>query len=155
MRHVSRSGFNRGETLTGPFICLESASFRSRFFKRSETRCVAFHKTLGTTPSSEPRQSRNQSVVPSGPTSYFRSKQPKQQRMEVAMTVIISNNDGLARLREEARRRRRARCKGAVKARHTSAPRPSQGAPDPANRMIVGDWYTDELGDRTRIIKRA
>jgi hypothetical protein len=29
-------------TLTEPFICLEFVSFRSRFFKRAETRGVAF-----------------------------------------------------------------------------------------------------------------
>jgi hypothetical protein len=85
---------------------------------------------------------------------YFQSKQQKQHGVEVAMTVIISNNDGLARLREEARRRRTLRYKGPARPYRTDA-RPTYEAPTAATRTIVGDWFTDELGNLTRIIAGA
>jgi hypothetical protein len=81
---------------------------------------------------------------------YFRSK---QQGVEVAMTVIISNNDGLARLRDEARRRRTLR-KGPARPYRPDL-RPTYEAPIAATRTIVGGWFTDELGNRARIIEGA
>jgi hypothetical protein len=72
----------------------------------------------------------------------------------IAMTVIISNNDGLAKLREEARRRRTLRYKGPVRPYRPDT-RPTYEAPTAATRTIVGDWFTDELGNLTRIIAGA
>jgi hypothetical protein len=70
------------------------------------------------------------------------------------MTVIISNNDGLARLREEARRRRSVRYKGPASPYKPDS-RPTYQAPTAATRTIVGDWFTDDLGHLTRVIRGA
>jgi hypothetical protein len=49
----------------------------------------------------------------------------------------------LAKLQEKVRLRHQ----------HTSAGRPSGQTLTPQIKMIVGDWYTDELGNKARIIK--
>jgi len=69
------------------------------------------------------------------------------------MTVTVFN-DALSKLRQEARRRRMLRYKGAARP-YKSGSRPAYCAANPATRMIVGDWYIDELGNRARIIEGA
>ena len=74
--------------------------------------------------------------------------------MEFAMAVIISN-DALSKLRQEVRRRRLAtefRELSRLR-RPTIAPRPTYDAMKPQIKMIVSNWYTDELGNQARIIK--
>jgi hypothetical protein len=51
-------------------------------------------------------------------------------------------------------RRRMLRYKGAARP-YKSESRPAYCAANPATRMIVGDWYIDELGNRARIIEGA
>jgi hypothetical protein len=50
----------------------------------------------------------------------------------------------LTKLREEMQLRQR---------RHAAGPRPANEAMTPQIKMIVSNWYTDELGNRARIIK--
>ena len=49
----------------------------------------------------------------------------------------------LTRLKEEARLRQQ----------HAAASRTANQAMTPQIKMIVSDWYTDELGNQARIIK--
>jgi hypothetical protein len=49
----------------------------------------------------------------------------------------------LAKLQEKVRLRHQ----------HASAGRPSGQTLTPHIKMIVGDWYTDELGNKARVIK--
>ena len=65
--------------------------------------------------------------------------------------TVTAFNDALSKLRQEARRRRMLRYKGPAR----TGSRPAYEAAMPATRMIVGDWFTDELGNRTRIIEGA
>jgi len=51
--------------------------------------------------------------------------------------------DSLTRLREEARFRRQMALQRS----------PNQSSLVPQIKMIVSDWYTDELGNQTRFIK--
>jgi len=37
--------------------------------------------------------------------------------------------------------------------RHAAGPRPANEAMTPQIKMIVSNWYTDELGNQARIIK--
>jgi hypothetical protein len=37
--------------------------------------------------------------------------------------------------------------------RHAAAPRPANEAMTPQIKMIVSNWYTDELGNQARFIK--
>ena len=50
----------------------------------------------------------------------------------------------LTKLKEEMRLRQR---------RHAAGPRPANEAMTPQIKMIVGNWYIDELGNQARIIK--
>jgi hypothetical protein len=50
----------------------------------------------------------------------------------------------LTMLREDMQLRQR---------RHAAGPRPANEAMTPQIKMIVSNWYTDELGHRARIIK--
>jgi hypothetical protein len=50
----------------------------------------------------------------------------------------------LMRLKEDMRLRQQ---------RHRAGPRPSHEAMTPQIKMIVSNWYTDELGNRARFIK--
>jgi hypothetical protein len=68
--------------------------------------------------------------------------------------TVTAFNDALSKLRQEARRRRMLRYKGAARP-YKSGLRPVHQAAMPAARMIVGDWFTDELGNLTRIIEGA
>jgi hypothetical protein len=52
----------------------------------------------------------------------------------------------LARLKAEARFRQQ---------QHAAASRTAERAMTPQVKMIVSDWYTDDLGNQTRIIKAA
>jgi len=72
------------------------------------------------------------------------------------MTVMITtvSNDALNKRRQKARRRSLLRCKGSSRPTYKSAPGPASETPEPPIRMIVSDWCVDELGNRTRIIKR-
>jgi hypothetical protein len=54
-----------------------------------------------------------------------------------------SETESLTKLREEVRLRRQ----------HTATLRSSYEATMPQIKMIVSNWYTDELGNRARIIK--
>jgi hypothetical protein len=89
--------------------------------------------------------------------SFFRDS--THQKMEVAMSVIASN-EALSKLRQEARRRRllteanRLRQHTATP-RHTymTAQRSTYEVTKPQIKMFVSDWYTDELSNRARIIK--
>jgi hypothetical protein len=69
--------------------------------------------------------------------------------------TVTAFNDALSKLRQEARRRRMLRYKGAPKPTYKSAPRPAYEEAIPATRTIVGDWFTDELGNMTRLIEGA
>ena len=50
----------------------------------------------------------------------------------------------LTKLKEKMRLRQR---------RHGAGPRPANEAMTPQIKMIVGNWYTDELGNQARFIK--
>ena len=50
----------------------------------------------------------------------------------------------LTKLKEEMRLRQ---------PRHAAGPRPAHEVITPQIKMIVSSWYTDELGNRARIIK--
>jgi len=50
----------------------------------------------------------------------------------------------LARLKEEARLRQQ---------QHATASRTANQSMTPQIKMFVSDWYTDEIGNRARIIK--
>jgi len=50
----------------------------------------------------------------------------------------------LTKLKEEMRLRQR---------RHAAGPRPANEVMTPHIKMIVGNWYTDELGNQARFIK--
>ena len=50
----------------------------------------------------------------------------------------------LTKLKEEMRLRQR---------RHGAGPRPANEAMTSQIKMIVGNWYTDELGNQARFIK--
>jgi hypothetical protein len=65
---------------------------------------------------------------------------------------VTAFNDALSKLLQEARRRRMLRYKGPARP-YKPESRPAYEAAIPATRTIVGDWFTDELGNRTRIIK--
>jgi hypothetical protein len=67
------------------------------------------------------------------------------------MTVIVSN-DALSKLRQEARSRRQAALMTEAR-RRPPAPKPTYEATKPQIKMIVSNWYTDEFGNRARIIK--
>jgi hypothetical protein len=54
-----------------------------------------------------------------------------------------NESESLTKLREEARRRRQ----------HTVALGSTYEATMPQIKMIVSNWYTDELGDQARIIR--
>ena len=69
--------------------------------------------------------------------------------------TMTAFDDALSKLRQQARRQRMLRYKRAPGPTYKSAPRPAYEAPDPTARTIVGDWFTDELGNRTRIIECA
>jgi hypothetical protein len=66
--------------------------------------------------------------------------------------AVTAFNDALNKLRHQAHRRRMLRYKGAARP-YKPATRPASEAPIPAARTIVGDWFIDELGNRTRIIE--
>jgi hypothetical protein len=68
--------------------------------------------------------------------------------------TVTAFNDALSKLRQEAHRRRMLRHKGAARP-NRSRSRPAHQAAMPAARTIVGDWFTDELGNLTRIIAGA
>jgi hypothetical protein len=57
-----------------------------------------------------------------------------------AMDYDIS---ALTKLKEEMRRQQR----------HASGPRPANEAMTPQIKMIVSNWYTDELGNQARFVK--
>jgi hypothetical protein len=69
--------------------------------------------------------------------------------------TMTAFDDALSKLRQEARRRRMLRYKGAPRSTYKSVPRPTYEAADPAARTIVGEWFADELGNLTRIIEGA
>ena len=50
----------------------------------------------------------------------------------------------LTKLKEEMRLRQQ---------RHAAGPRPASEAMTPQIRMIVSNWYTDQLGNQSRFIK--
>jgi len=50
----------------------------------------------------------------------------------------------LTKLKEEMRLRQQ---------RHATAPRPANEAMTPQIKMIVSNWYTDELGNQARFVK--
>ena len=58
-----------------------------------------------------------------------------------AMDYDIS---ALTKLKEEMRLRQQ---------RHPTAPRPANEAMTPQIKMIVSNWYTDELGNQERFVK--
>ena len=67
------------------------------------------------------------------------------------MTVVISN-EVLSKLRHEARRRRLEFREINRLWRPTTALGPAYRTKPPI-KLIVSDWYTDELRNQTRIIK--
>jgi hypothetical protein len=69
--------------------------------------------------------------------------------------TVIAYQDALNKLRQEARRRRQAALlREASRLRqHATMPRPHYEAPKPQIKMVVSEWYTDELGNQARIIK--
>jgi hypothetical protein len=69
--------------------------------------------------------------------------------------TVTAFDDALSRLRQRARRQRMLRYKGPPGPTYKPAARPTYEAADPAARTIVGDWFTDELGNMTRIIEGA
>jgi hypothetical protein len=67
------------------------------------------------------------------------------------MTV---SNDALNKLRQGARRRRLLRqYKAAPRATYVATVKPANEATNTRIRMVVGDWYSDGLGNQARIIK--
>jgi hypothetical protein len=66
--------------------------------------------------------------------------------------TVTAFNDALSKPRQEAHRRRMLRYKGPAKT-YKQASGPAFEVAIPAARTIVGDWFTDELGNRTRIIE--
>ena len=54
------------------------------------------------------------------------------------------DTSALTKLKEEMRLRQQ---------RHLTGPRPANEAMTPQIKMIVSNWYTDELGNRARFIK--
>jgi hypothetical protein len=68
--------------------------------------------------------------------------------------MTVTFDDALSKLRQEARRRRMLRYKGPTRP-YKPGSRPIYEVAIPATRTIVGDWFTDELGNRTCIIEGA
>ena len=62
--------------------------------------------------------------------------------MDLGGDAMDHDTIALTKLKEEMRLRQR---------RH--APRPANEAMTPQIKMIVGNWYTDELGNQARFIK--
>jgi hypothetical protein len=69
--------------------------------------------------------------------------------------TVTAFNDYLNELRQQARQRRMLRHKGPASPYKPDSKRPTYQAPIGATRTIVGDWFTDELGNLTRIIAGA
>ncbi len=65
---------------------------------------------------------------------------------------FTGSNDALDKVRQEARRRRMLRYKGGVRP-YKSVLGPTYEVAEPTTKMIVSDWYTDNLGNQARIIR--
>ena len=69
--------------------------------------------------------------------------------------TVIAYQDALNKLRQEARRRRQAALlrEASRPRQHATMPRPHYEAQKPPIKMVVSEWYTDELANQARIIK--
>jgi hypothetical protein len=64
--------------------------------------------------------------------------------MDLGGDAMDYDVSALTKLKQEMRLRQQ---------RHATAPRPANEAMTPRIKMIVSNWYTDELGNQARIIK--
>ena len=78
-----------------------------------------------------------------GQIVYFRPKSGSQS-FAPSETFLDHDTIALTKLKEEMRLRQR---------RHAAGPRPANEVMTPHIKMIVSNWYTDELGNQARFIK--
>jgi hypothetical protein len=64
--------------------------------------------------------------------------------MDLGGDAMDYDTSDLTKLREEMRLRQR---------RHATGPRPANEPMPPQIKMIVSNWYTDELGNQARFVK--
>ena len=64
--------------------------------------------------------------------------------MDLGRDAMDHDTIALTKLKEEMRLRQQ---------RHAAEPRPSHEAMTPQIKMIVSNWYTDELGNQARFIQ--
>jgi hypothetical protein len=64
--------------------------------------------------------------------------------MDLGADAMDYDTSDLTKFREEMRLRQQ---------RHATGPRPAHEAMTPQIKMIVSNWYTDELGNHARFIK--
>jgi hypothetical protein len=64
--------------------------------------------------------------------------------MDLGGDAMDYDTIALTKLKEEMRLRQQC---------HASGPRPAHEAMTPQIKMIVSNWYTDELGNQARFIK--
>ena len=84
------------------------------------------------------------------------SLNPTKFSIRPSLRPTIPSSDGLGRGCHGLRHERSDEVEGrdaARQQRHASGPRPANEAMTPQIKMIVSNWYTDELGNQARFVK--